>query len=58
MLNQTLIKEAGGDQEVIDDLEDILNGLREMMRCDVLNEPFIRDSIIGMTHKELRERSA
>jgi ethanolamine utilization cobalamin adenosyltransferase len=57
VLNQTLIKEAGGDQEVIDDLEDILNGLREMMRCDVLNEPFIRDSIIGLTHKELRERS-
>ena len=31
--------------------------LREMMRCDVLDEAFKNETIIGLTHAELRERS-
>ena len=38
-------------------LEDVLTSIREMMRCDVLEEPFTRETIIGLTHAELREHS-
>ena len=57
VLNQTLLLEMGEDQTLIDDLQDILESLREMMRCDVMDEPFRRDYIIGLNHKELREHS-
>lgn len=57
VLNQTLLLELGEDQSLIDDLQDILESLREMMRCDVMDEPFRRDYIIGLNHKELREHS-
>ncbi len=45
------------DQALIADLGDILSLLREMMRCDVLNEAFANERIIGLSHAELRERS-
>lgn len=57
VLAQVDIHERGGNQALIDDLGDILNILREMMRCDVLDEPFNMDRIIGLTHAELREQS-
>ncbi len=57
VLIQACIAEQGGSMRLIDDLGDILRALREMMRCDVLNEPFKNDTIIGLTHAELRERS-
>lgn len=57
VLNQTLLLEMGEEQSLIDDLQDILESLREMMRCDVMDEPFRRDYIIGLNHKELREHS-
>ncbi|MGN0354137.1 MAG: ATP-binding protein [Muricoprocola sp.] len=57
VLNQTILMEMGEDMSLIDDLEDVLNSIREMMRCDVLEEPFTRDKIIGLTHEELREHS-
>ena len=40
VLAQVDIHERGGSKALIDDLGDILNILREMMRCDVLDEPF------------------
>lgn len=57
VLDQALIAEGGGSKKLIDDLSDVLHSLREMMRCDVLNETFQKDTIIGLTHDELRERS-
>ena len=57
VLNQTILMEMGEDQTMIDDLEDILISIREMMRCDVLDEPFTRQSIIGLSHAELRDHS-
>ena len=47
----------GGCQKLVDDLGNILGVLREMMRCDVLDEAFKNETIIGLTHAELRERS-
>ena len=57
VLNQTLLLEMGESQKLIDDLQDVLVSLREMMRCDVMNEPFRREFIIGLSHAELREHS-
>jgi len=57
VLTQAVIAEAGGSKKLIDDLNDVLGVLREIMRCDVLNEPFVNDRIIGLTHAEIRERS-
>lgn len=47
----------GGNQKMVDDLSNVLGILREMMRCDVLDEAFRNETIIGLTHAELRERS-
>ena len=57
VLAQAELAGEGGSEKLIADLDDILASLREMMRCDVMDEPFTRDSIIGLTHAELREQS-
>lgn len=56
VLDQALIA-ADGNQKLVDDLGSVLDNLREMMRCDVLDETYCRQTIIGLTHQELRERS-
>lgn len=57
VLTQAIVAESGYSKRLIDDLNDVLGVLREIMRCDVLNEPFNNDRIIGLTHAEIRERS-
>jgi len=57
VLNQAILLEMGESQKLIDDLDDILSGLREIMRCDVLNEDFHKELLIGLTHDELRAHS-
>ncbi|NLV87262.1 MAG: ATP-binding protein [Clostridiales bacterium] len=57
VLSQASISEKGNRRRLIDDLGGILNILREMMRCDVLNEEFKNATILGLTHEQLRERS-
>ena len=47
----------GEPKTLVDDLQDVLASIREIMRCDVLDEPFRRDYMIGLSHKELREHS-
>ncbi len=54
---QCVIKNTGKYIMIIDELGDILDVLREMMRCEVMDEPFANETIIGLNHKELRERS-
>lgn len=56
-LDQAILHEKAGNEKVIADLDDILRVLREIMRCDVLDEPLHIDKIIGLTSAELRERS-
>ena len=51
VLAQVDIHERGGSQALIDDLDDILKILREMMRCDVLDEPFQMDTIIALLNQ-------
>lgn len=57
VLNQAVIKESGGSMKLIRDVGEILDVLRNIMRCEVMNEPFTNDSIIGLTYAELRARS-
>ncbi|WP_312642398.1 ATP-binding protein [Hydrogenoanaerobacterium sp.] len=57
VLNQALIAENDGKEVLLGDLSNILEVLREMMRCDVLDEEFRNEYIIGLSHAELRERS-
>ena len=57
VLDQTLIAENGGSRKLIGDLSDVLDALREIMRCDVLDEEFKKETVIGLSHEQLRERS-
>lgn len=57
VLNQTILAEMGEPEALLADLQDVVLSLREMMRCDVLDEAYTRDHIIGLTHAELREHS-
>ncbi|MGI6181292.1 MAG: ATP-binding protein [Agathobaculum sp.] len=57
VLAQSEIAARGGSKKLLDDLSDILHALREMMRCDVLEEPFVLEKLIGLTHAELRAQS-
>lgn len=57
ILSQIQLSEMHCHDHLISDLGDLIEGMREMMRCDVLGEPFIRDRIIGLTHPELRDHS-
>lgn len=56
VLDQVLIDEHG-NEKLVADLDDILGILREIMRCDVLDEELVNESVIGLSHAELRERS-
>lgn len=57
VLAQTMIARDEENKKILDDLSNILGLLREIMRCEVLDEPFTEESIIGMSHQELREKS-
>lgn len=57
VLDQAMLSDKGKSRKLIEDLGGILSVLREMMRCDVLDEEFRNNSILGLNHAELRERS-
>lgn len=57
VLAQAMIQAQGGSGKLIEELSDILKHLREMMRCDVLDEELCPETTIGLTHAELREQS-
>lgn len=54
---QCMIQNGGRYPAMIEDLEEILSVVRELIRCEVMNEPFVRDTIIGLTAEGLREHS-
>ena len=57
VLAQAMIQVGGGSESLLGDLADILKDLREMMKCEVLDEEMKVDTIIGLTHEELRAQS-
>ena len=57
VLAQAMIQASSGSQSLIKDLADILKDLREMMKCEVLDEEMAETTVIGLTHEELRAQS-
>ncbi len=57
VLDQALMTETGVPGKLIDDLGSVLAALYSVMKCDVLDQPLESSLIIGLTHRELRERS-
>ena len=57
LVAQAIISNHSDNDKLITELQDILNILREMMRCDALNEEYKNDKILGMSHDEIREHS-
>lgn len=57
VLDQAMLAEKEENKKVIKDLSEILDILRIIMRCDVLGEDLSSNTILGLTHAELRERS-
>lgn len=57
VLTQCEIGESSKSLGLVKNLQSILDILREMMRCDVLDEVYRNETIIGLTHAQLRERS-
>ncbi len=57
LLVQTELEEKGGFDVIVADLEDMANSFRDMMRADCLNENLQKQTMLGLSHAELRERS-
>lgn len=57
ILTQATLAESEGNKKIIQDLDDIKKVLMEIMRSDVLEETLETQSIIGLNHEQLRERS-
>lgn len=57
VLDQAILAETPGNEKLIRDFGELLGITRELMRCDVLDEEFKNDMILGLTHDELRARS-
>ena len=54
--NQATLVKLNGSQKLIDDLNQILDIVRNILRSHVLNQPFKVESYLGLTESELRER--
>lgn len=57
VVSQALIAQGGRQEKLLADLSEVLTTVRELLRCEVLDEEFTKPTIIGLTHPELRERS-
>lgn len=55
--NQAGLMASGRSGILIEELEDILETLRQMMRSEVLDTPFIKATIIGLDQSQLRAQS-
>jgi len=56
-LTQCDLEGMGTDPEILADLQDILEFLREVARCEILDTPLLRDKIFGLSFDELQDRS-
>lgn len=54
---QCMIQLNESSELLLDDLTDIMNALEELRRAEVLDLPLTTQTIIGLTHDELKERS-
>lgn len=54
---QARIYENNGCEQLIADLEEILGDLRQLMSCEVRQQPCEIDTVLGLSHDELRAQS-
>lgn len=54
---QSLIAGENGCPNLLADLDDVLTTMREVMRAEVTGEPLRKETILGLTHAELRAQS-
>jgi len=45
------------DKALVKNLQDILNCLRELTRCEVLDQPFEQDTLFGQSYADLQKQS-
>lgn len=57
VLAQAILAGRGAEPKLIGDLQDILDFLRRLTRCEVLDEPLADQRILGLTPEELRAQS-
>ncbi|MDF2513578.1 MAG: ATP-binding protein [Herbinix sp.] len=57
VLTQATLAQAKSSQKLIEDLNDIKRIIMEIMRCDVLDTQISNQTILGLNHEQLRERS-
>ncbi|MDO4219311.1 MAG: ATP-binding protein [Synergistaceae bacterium] len=57
VLYQSFIAEDVAHEKLLEHLGSIVHALGEMMRCDVLNEPYNMPDVLGLTQHELHDRS-
>lgn len=54
---QCVVDKESGSATLIKDLDDILDCLQKLMVAEILDQGYTKDTIIGLTHDELREHS-
>lgn len=57
VLAQAMISERSGSPRLLSDLDGLLLALREIMRCEVLDEQLRLSGFLGLDFSQLRERS-
>ena len=57
VLCQAFIAEENSREKLLEHLSTITHALGEMMKCDVLNEPYNMPDVLGLTQAELHDRS-
>lgn len=54
---QCVVDKESGSASLNKDLDDILDCLQKLMVAEILDQAYTKDTIIGLTHDELREHS-
>lgn len=54
---QVELTERGADAKLVGELQSVLDLLRQIIRCEVLDEPLPSEDVIGLTPEELRRQS-
>ena len=57
ILETQVITHKLGASKLTEDLEEVLKFVRDLLRCEVVNEPVGEFKLLGMTPEELREKS-
>ena len=54
---QCVIDKESGSESLNKDLDDVLDCLRKLMVAEIMDQAYTKETIIGLTHDELREHS-